>query len=164
MVCGANLKENPCGMVVKAEHGERVSSNVHFGYRKSENDPKKWVIDEPAAEVVKRIYALCLVGREPSQIVRELEKEQMLIAFSYYESVSRKHSRKILQNPYAWDQKTVADIFENWRQYTGAVQSTSRSPPSSALQRIHYINTSLSGGRIRLSLFICYLFICKMIH
>lgn len=102
----------------KAEHGERVSSTVPFGYKKSENDPKQWVVDEPAAEMVKRIYALCLAGRGPSQIARQLEKEQVLIPSAYYESVGRTHAQKVFQNPYAWDQKTIVGILEN-RQYTG---------------------------------------------
>ena len=102
----------------KAEHGERVSPTVPFGYKKSESDQKQWVIDEPAAEMVKRIYALCLAGRGPSQIARQLEKEQVLIPSAYYESVGRTHARKEYQNPYAWDQKTIVGILEN-RQYTG---------------------------------------------
>ena len=34
----------------KAEHGERIASIVPYGYRKSEDNPKQWVIDEPAAQ------------------------------------------------------------------------------------------------------------------
>ncbi len=102
----------------KAEHGERVSSTVPYGYRKSEENPKQWVIDEPAAEVVRKIYALCLAGRGPSQIARQLEEEQVLVPSAYYESIGRKHAQKAPANPYAWDQKTVVGILEN-RQYTG---------------------------------------------
>lgn len=102
----------------KAEHGERVSPSVPYGYRKSEKNPREWIIDEPAANVVRKIYALCLAGRGPSQIARQLEAEQVLIPSAYYESVGRKHSRKEYRNPYAWDQKTVVGILEN-RQYTG---------------------------------------------
>lgn len=102
----------------KAEHGERVSPSVPYGYKKSEDNPKQWVIDEPAAQIVRKIYALCLAGRGPSQIAKQLESEHVLIPSAYYESVGRKHSRKEYQNPYAWDQKTVVHILEN-RQYTG---------------------------------------------
>lgn len=102
----------------KAEHGERVSSTVPFGYKKSEENPKQWVIDEPAAEVVRKIYAQCLAGRGPSQIARQLEEEQVLVPSAYYESIGRKHAQKAPVNPYSWDQKTVVGILEN-RQYTG---------------------------------------------
>lgn len=102
----------------KAEHGERVSPSIPYGYKKSEDNSKQWVIDEPAADVVRKIYALCLAGRGPSQIARQLETEQVFIPSAYYESVGRNHSRKEYQNPYAWDQATVVHILEN-RQYTG---------------------------------------------
>lgn len=102
----------------KAEHGKRVSPTVPFGYVKDTADKEKWHIDEPAAEVVKKIFALCLAGRGPSQIARQLESEQILVPTAYYESVGRKHSCKVPLNPYGWDQKTVVGILEN-RQYTG---------------------------------------------
>ena len=54
----------------KSEHGERASPTVPYGYKKSDMDKKQWVIDEPAASIVKRIFALCLNGRGPSQIAQ----------------------------------------------------------------------------------------------
>ena len=73
---------------------------------------------EPAAEIVRKIYALCLAGLGPSQIARQLEKEQILVPSAYYESIGRPHAQKVPANPYNWDQKTVVGILEN-RQYTG---------------------------------------------
>lgn len=102
----------------KAEHGERVSPSVPYGYKKSEDNPKQWVIDEPAANVVRKIYSLCLAGRGPSQIARQLEEEKILLPTAYYESVGRKNGRKYPDNPFHWDQKTDVGILEN-RQYTG---------------------------------------------
>ena len=102
----------------KAEHGERVSSSIPYGYKKLEDNPKQWVIDEPTAEVVRKIYALCLAGRGPSQIARQLEEEQILIPSAYYESIGRTHARKVGSDSCKWDQKTVVGILEN-RQYTG---------------------------------------------
>lgn len=97
----------------KADNGKRVSSSVSFGYRKDPNDKEKWLIDEPAAEVVHKIYALCLAGRGPSQIARQLEKEKILVPSAYYESIGRSHAQKVPANPYCWDQKTVVGILEN---------------------------------------------------
>ena len=84
----------------KADNGKRVSSSVPFGYRKDPNDKEKWLIDEPAAEVVRKIYAFCLAGRGPSQIARQLEKEKILVPSAYYESVGRSHAQKVPANPY----------------------------------------------------------------
>lgn len=49
----------------KANNGKRVSSTVPFGYVKDSIDKEKWLIDEPAAEIVRKIYDLCLAGRGP---------------------------------------------------------------------------------------------------
>lgn len=102
----------------KAEHGERIASIVPYGYRKSEDNPKQWIIDEPAAGVVQKIYSLCLAGYGPMQIARQLEEEQILVPAAYFESIGRKHAQKIPKNPYGWEQATVGYILEN-RQYTG---------------------------------------------
>ena len=102
----------------KAEHGERIASIVPYGYRKSEDNPKQWVIDEPAAQTVREIFALCLAGKGPMQIARQLEEEQILSPAAYFESIGRKHAQKVHKNPYGWEQATVGYILEN-RQYTG---------------------------------------------
>ena len=101
----------------KAANGKRVSSSVPFGYVRNPQDKEDWLVDEPAAEVVRKIYALCLDGRGPSQIARQLEQEKVLIPTAYYASLGRK-TRKQYTDPYAWDQKTVAGILVN-QQYTG---------------------------------------------
>lgn len=102
----------------KAEHGERIASIVPYGYKRSEENPKQWVIDEPAAETVRKIFALCLAGKGPMQIARQLEEEQILSPAAYFESIGRKHAQKVPKNPYGWEQATVGYILEN-RQYTG---------------------------------------------
>ena len=102
----------------KASRGERVSSSVPYGYMKSEEDPKQWTIDPVAAEAVRHIYYLCLGGKGPMQIAKQLENEQILIPTAYWESVGRKVRHKKFSNPYKWDQGTVSGILDN-RQYTG---------------------------------------------
>ncbi|MCF2619450.1 recombinase family protein [Oscillibacter valericigenes] len=121
----------------KAENGKRVSPTVPFGYVKDPGDKEKWLIDEPAAEVVRQIYALCLAGRGPSQIARQLEKEKILVPSAYYEFVGRSHSQKVPTNPCSWDQATVVGILEN-RQYTGcAVNFKSTTVSYKVHKKIH---------------------------
>ena len=60
----------------KAERGERLGTRAPYGYRKNEQDRKKLVVDEEAAAVVRRIFALCAAGQGPSQIARLLKREQ----------------------------------------------------------------------------------------
>lgn len=97
----------------KADNGKRVSPTVPFGYMKDTNDKEKWLIDEPAAEIVRKIYDLCLAGRGPSQIARQLEEEQILIPSAYYESIGRPHAQKAEIGSCKWEQATVTDILEN---------------------------------------------------
>lgn len=121
----------------RAENGKRVSPTVPFGYVKDPNDKEKWLIDEPAAEVVRKIYALCLAGRGPLQIAKQLEKENILIPSAYYESVGRTHAQKVPSDYCKWDQKTVVGILEN-RQYTGcAVNFKSTTVSYKVHKKIH---------------------------
>lgn len=102
----------------KAENGERVSAAVPFGYMKSPENPKQWIIDEPAAKVVRYIFKLCLAGLGPMKIARRLEDEQIICPTEHYYRKGIKASNPRPQNPYRWDQVTVRHILEN-RQYTG---------------------------------------------
>ena len=102
----------------KAAKGERVASSVPFGYMASPEDKKQWIIDPPAAKVVKHIYDLCLGGKGPLQIAKQLEQEQVLIPSAYLQEMGRAARHKDFANPYRWDQKTVVCVLEN-RQYTG---------------------------------------------
>lgn len=102
----------------KAENGERVSAAVPFGYMKSSDNPKQWIVDEPAAKIVRYIFELCLAGLGPMKIARRLEDEQIICPTEHYYRKGIKASNPRPQNPYIWDQTTVRHILEN-RQYTG---------------------------------------------
>lgn len=102
----------------KAENGERVSAAVPFGYMKSSDNPKQWIVDEPAAKIVRFIFELCLAGLGPMKIARRLEDEQIICPTEHYYRKGIKASNPRPQNPYIWDQTTVRHILEN-RQYTG---------------------------------------------
>ena len=110
----------------KSEHGERVSSHVAFGYKKSPNNKKQWIIDEPAAIVVKRIFSMCLDGMGPLQIAGKLEEEKVLTPSAYYDSIEQKNASKASVNPYNWQAHTVVHILEN-RQYTGCIHIYQRT-------------------------------------
>ena len=62
----------------KAERGERLGTRAPYGYVK-DPETKKLVIDEEAAAVVKRIFALCAAGNGPSRIATILTKEKVLL-------------------------------------------------------------------------------------
>ena len=121
----------------KAEHGKRVSSSVPYGYVRDPNDKEKWLIDEPAAEVVKKIYSFCLAGKGTSQIARQLEKEKILIPTSYADSVGRKPKHHLPKDPYYWSPKTIRSILEN-RQYTGCAVNFKTTTVSYKVHKVVY--------------------------
>ena len=102
----------------KGERGERLTTNVPYGYKRDPDDPKKWVIDEEAAQVVKRIFALCMEGKGPSQIAALLEKEKVLNPTAYKQREGRKTPHQTPENEYRWHESTVAYILE-YMEYTG---------------------------------------------
>ena len=52
----------------KGERGVPLTTNVPYGYVKDPENPRRWVVDPVAADVVKRIFDLCMEGRGPKQI------------------------------------------------------------------------------------------------
>lgn len=121
----------------KADNGKRVSPTVPYGYVKDPDDKEKWLIDEPAAEVVRKIFALCLAGRGPLQIAKQLEEEKILVPSAYYESVGRTHAQKVPSGYCKWDQKTVVHILEN-RQYTGCAVNFKSTTVSYKVHKVVY--------------------------
>lgn len=103
---------------MKVSKGMRISSTVPYGYKKIEGDKEQWYIDEPAAEIVRKIFNLCISGKGPSQIARQLEAEKVLTPTAYFNSVGKKTSNLMPTNIYAWRSNSIVHILEN-RQYTG---------------------------------------------
>ena len=97
----------------KAERGERLGTRAPYGYRK-DPDTKKLIVDEEAAAIVRRIFAMCAGGSGPSQIARILKKEQILTPTMYaYTKYGMTHTGLDTQRPYHWSGDTVADMLEN---------------------------------------------------
>ena len=78
---------------VKAAEGKRVLSHVPYGYMKSENDSKVWLIDEYAAGIVRHIYDLCLQGYGTTETAKKLQSEHILTPTCYFESKGWRISR-----------------------------------------------------------------------
>ena len=120
----------------KSDNGERVSSAVAYGYKKSPDDPRQWIIDEPAAKVVRYIFRLCLEGLGVTKIARRLEAEQILTPTAYYNSIGRKSRNKVI-DPYRWSSNSVDHILENM-QYTGCTVNFKSSTVSFKVHKTVY--------------------------
>lgn len=120
---------------LKASQGRRVASAVAYGYKKIEGDKEQWYIDELAAQVVRKIFALCLAGKGPTQIARQLEKEKVLTPTAYFHSIGRKTSNPVPANIYGWHESTVEHILEN-QQYTGCTVNGKSSTVSYKVHKV----------------------------
>ena len=113
----------------KAERGERLGTRAPYGYRK-DPDTKKLIVDDEAATIVRRIFAMCAGGSGPSQIARILKKEQILTPTMYaYTKYGMTHTGLDTQRPYHWSGDTVADMLEN-EIYLGNTVNMKRSSRS----------------------------------
>ncbi len=99
-------------MKSKGEAGEHLCINPPYGYMKDPDNKKRWVVDEEAAEIVKRIFALCLDGYGPSQIARILKEDSVITPTIHFQQTGRATRNTPPDNFYDWDNKTVAGILE----------------------------------------------------
>ena len=102
----------------RGERGERLTVNPPYGYVKDPENPKQWIIDEEAAQVVKHIFTLCMEGRGPLQIAKALRAEKILNPTAYASKAGRSTAHVENDDPYQWNTNTVVHILER-REYTG---------------------------------------------
>lgn len=102
----------------RSADGKRVSPSVPYGYVRDPNNRDIWHIDEDAAKVVRKIFALFLDGYGPSRIADILHKEKVLTPTAYNIQLGRPAKHKLRADPYLWSDSTVVYILDNM-QYTG---------------------------------------------
>lgn len=100
---------------LKAETGARIASRPCYGYMKDPADPKRHIIPDPdSAWVVKHIFQLCVEGKGPTQIAKQLTREKILSPVSfYYEKYGVELTGESPAEPYKWSAQTVARILED---------------------------------------------------
>ena len=102
----------------KGERGVPLTPNVPYGYVKDLENPRRWVVDPVAADVVKRIFDLCMKGRGPMQIANQLKADKVLTPSAYRALQGIKTPNKKPEDPCDWHSSTVVAILER-REYTG---------------------------------------------
>ena len=94
----------------KGQSGKPLTSMIPYGYKKSETDKNVWEIDEEAAEVVRRIFQLCIDGYGPTQIARILTEDKVLTPTAYAEM--KKSGSITCAKPYRWSHRTIGALLE----------------------------------------------------
>lgn len=102
-------------MRAKGNAGEHLCTNPPYGYMKSPDNKKQWIVDEEAAAVVKRIFDLCVAGKGPMQIAKILTADKVLTVKAYY---AKRDGKTMPDNLYRWDYKSISGILER-PEYTG---------------------------------------------
>lgn len=94
----------------KGQSGKPLSLPI-YGYKKSEANKNLWLVDDEAAEVVRRIFKLCIEGYGPVQIARILTQEGIPTPTSYALSQGRDNGHKNAKL-HRWSGKTISHILD----------------------------------------------------
>ena len=98
----------------KARAGERVTVNPPYGYLKAPNNPKNWIIDPVASEVVKRIFQEAKSGKSLSEIAKGLENDKIFKPDRHRIEIGLKpisSSPNVETLPYFWTRETLSAIL-----------------------------------------------------
>ena len=105
----------------KAKAGERVTTNPPYGYLKDSNNPKNWIIDPVASEVVKRIFQEAKSGKSLSEIAKGLENDKIFKPDRHRIEIGLKSissSSNVETLPYFWIRETLSAILSR-EEYLG---------------------------------------------
>ena len=105
---------------IKGNAGEPMGQPP-YGYIKDPDNPKRWIVDDEAAQVVRRIYSMTLEGCGTEQIAAQLEKDEILTPRAYWLKKGIKRPGKGKQQPATkWNSSTVTKIL-SLQEYCGDI-------------------------------------------
>ena len=105
---------------IKGNAGEPMGQPP-YGYIKDPNDPKHWIVDDEAAQVVRRVYSMTLEGFGTEQIAAQLEKDGVLTPRAYWLTKGIKRPGKGKQQPPTkWNSSTITKIL-SLQEYCGDI-------------------------------------------
>ncbi len=103
----------------RMKEGLRCSGSIPYGYKREPGDKQTLIVDEPAAEVVRKIFRLVCQGVTTTGITEILTKEKVLIPSAYAALNQPKNCRhKEIADPYRWNATTIGYILDR-QEYLG---------------------------------------------
>ena len=103
----------------RMKDGMRCSGSIPYGYKRKPGDKQTLSVDEPAAEVVRKIFRLACQGNSTTAIAEILTAEQVLIPAAYAAQHNPENCRhKNVTDPYRWNATTVGYILDR-QEYLG---------------------------------------------
>lgn len=103
----------------RMKEGLRCSGAIPYGYKRINGDKQTLVVDEPAAEVVRKVFRLACQGVGVTAIAERLTEEKVLIPSAYTAKYSPENCRhRTVIDPYRWNATTVGYILDR-QEYLG---------------------------------------------
>lgn len=109
------------GYHAKGMTGAPIMSTPCFGYVKDPEDRNHWLVEQQAAETVRRIFKLAAEETNPHRITRILQSEKRMTPSAYFESQglhTRTGKKSAITGPYDWNRATILNIL-NVQEYLG---------------------------------------------
>ena len=103
----------------RMKDGMRCSGSIPYGYKRKPDDKQTLIVDEPAAEVVRKIFRLVCQGNSTTAIAEMLTADKVLIPSAYAALNQPKNCRhKNVADPCRWSATTVGYILDR-QEYLG---------------------------------------------
>lgn len=105
----------------KQHAGKFIGAFASYGYKKDSTDHNQLVVDEPAAEVVRRIFSMYLLGLGQNTIAKKLNEEQVPCPSEYKKMQGMKYRNgNRLESTAYWTYSSIRNILRN-EIYTGVM-------------------------------------------
>ena len=105
---------------IKGNAGEPMGPPP-YGYKKDPDDSKRWIVDEEAAQVVRRVFRMTLDGYGTEQIATIFSEEKILTPIAYWrEKGINRPGKSKLRGPYMWNSSTITHIL-SLQEYCGDI-------------------------------------------
>lgn len=103
----------------RMKSGMRCSGSIPYGYIRAKDDKQQLYVDEPAAEVVRKIFRMACQGKGTTVIAEKLTEEKVLIPSAYANQNHPENCRhREVADPFRWSATTVGYILDR-QEYLG---------------------------------------------
>ena len=122
----ANSESIRSTLNMERRRGDFIGSFAKYGYKKDPSDHHKLVIDEPAAENVRKIFQLYLSGMGIRGIVRTLNESGVPNPSTYKRNQGMNFKARTVGNSTLWSDKTVRRTLQDQMYIGNMVQGKCR--------------------------------------
>ncbi len=116
---------------VRGKSGKPVTNIIPYGFKKDPEEKHHWLVDEEAADVVRRIFRMSIEGKGPLTIAKILMADKVERPSYYLAQRGRGtcQSKTDMSRPYDWTDATIRDILAKPEYMATRLISAPASPP-----------------------------------